>query len=122
MRGGHGKRFADAESMKFAAGDRGIETFGLVDDEPDAFGVAPGEVRHVLVRSSQAFAAVDHHDGSIGLFQCALRLFDHAFINTDLAAGDTARIDNEVGNAADFAESVLPVSGQAWIVCNERIT
>ncbi len=82
----------------------------------------PCQVRDVFVRRGQALARIDQDDRRIGLLERALRLFDHALVDTDLAAGDTARIDDEIGNGAEFAEAVFPVAGQAGVVGNQRVT
>jgi hypothetical protein len=107
--------------VKFSACDICIKPFGLVDGKPGAFRVLSREFGDMFVCSCQSAAAVYHHDGDIGFLQGAHRLVNHEFFDADLATGNTAGIDNEIWHRADFAKTVLPVTGQSRIVRDQRV-
>ncbi len=76
----------------------------------------------MFVGGRYAIATIHHDERDIGFLERPHRLFDHALVNTLFTAGDTAGIDNNVGNRAEPAETVLTITRQPGIVGNNRIT
>ncbi len=108
--------------MKLAARKIGIQTLRLVDREPGLAGVFSRKIGDVFVGRGQAAAAVDHDDRDIGFLECTNGLLDHRLFDALLAAGDAAGVDDEIGNGAHFAETVLAIARQAREIRNQRVT
>ena len=95
------------KNTKFAGGNCRIKTFGFVSYQPNLFGVLAREFRDVLISGGQAFSAIHHDNGSIGLFQRANGLIDHEFFNADLATGH-ATANGRAGERVQHAAGDTP--------------
>ena len=76
----------------------------------------------MLVSGRQTAAAVNHDDRGVGFLQRLDGLLDHGLVDAFLTTRNAAGIDDQVGNRAELAETVLAVAGEARVVGNERIT
>ena len=113
---GYGLRLAETQSVELVTGNGRFQPLGLVDREPGRLAVPPRERRDVFVRRRQSLAAVHDDDCDIGLLERPHGLPDHAFLDADFAAGNAARVDDQVRHRPKLAVTVLAVTRQAGIV------
>ena len=111
VRGRDRNRLAQPETVKLGRGDVRIEAFGFVRNQPNSGAGAARQLSHVLIGRRKAGPPINHYDSGVRLVQRQHALFDHTFFDTHLAAGDAARIHDEVGARPEFAVTVLSISG-----------
>ena len=105
-------RLTEAELVELGGGDIG-KAFGLVDDEDHlAAGLAQANSDALVVRS-EAGTGVADEDDDVGLVDRKLGLAGHGLDDAfGLDGLEAARVDDDVGHAADTALTVLTVAGK----------
>ena len=84
------------ERVEFAARQFRVEPFGLVDGQPRFTRVPAGDICDVFVGRREPGATVDEHDRRIRFAKGPHGLLNHAFVYARLAAGETARVDDDI--------------------------
>jgi hypothetical protein len=75
----------------------------------------------MLVGRRQTAASVNQHDRDVRLLERTHGLLDHPLADAFFAAGYAAGVDDQVRYGSEPAKAVLPVAGQAGIICDQRV-
>jgi len=110
------------EFMKFSLGNIRVKPVCLVHHKRECLAIFAKVLDHLLVTCLQAFSRIYQQQGDIGFIDSLQGLLAHAQINSFFHAGNAASINHDKVTVFRMSLPVLPVPGQACIVCHQGIT
>jgi hypothetical protein len=114
-------RLAQAELMELRGSGRGVQAFRLVRHDSDSLAELAQRLRDEVIGGREPLACVGEKQHAVGFLDGAQRLLRHQDLYATRVDNETAGIDDEIRNVADFAVTVFTIARQPGQVRDERV-